>query len=794
MAQERPLIRQLARTIVDVARDASGLVVLFDDDSIVRLDDEGTSIAHVVTIAATGGGVSELLPLADGRLVVRPSAGVLQVVRAEPGGAATLERMTQLGELESFVGVVAHEDGFFAWSKRGLLFAHGGQRHDVRGGQRDTVRGGPRGQSDTVATEHWIERAIVTPHGALTWGFQGWFLVTREGDVVLKGDERFLGATARIGDLLLATSLDGWVALDLTKNTRVEPPTLRGEITRVCVVGDRFVCAREDELVVLDASFAVLDRQRLPWAPKVLAGRGDVVVAATDDDARVGPLGALDRVPLVGRLDGAIAFGDSIALHDQSPELTIWSRRGISTITHDARPWRVRSLGDALATTEADVLRIHRRGVDHGAPRVSAAAGPPIGETIVVNGMLGRRVDEGLVAYPLELPGGARVRVPRDAPYRAPIDVASARHVVELLARRDFERAPLDETLAKLDPWSDGSWDAVVNRHPRDSVGLFLRGLFEGDAAGTSAATSGASTSSSELDSSVEASRETSEADTVASSGDGGTGDAGTGDAGTGADPGLDPRFAIRVLATRTYDRVIRELAWALGRSPLELVAAIRAGRVTFEDALEIPGFTYLGTFECSGKLVVCDPCHRDEPELRADLASVAKGTWHVLVREGVADTAGRIAELVAAHADGLACSADQEVRALIGVDAGIVGIYDHDCPMPDLDTHFETGPFAERGAHSWSGWGDGGYVAYVARVERRVVKVRVPFFDDGAIDRSVLLPTASARTYSPRERFTKDELVAHPKFGVGRVVDAGPDRVEIEFRGERRTLVHGRG
>ncbi|MCU0672152.1 MAG: hypothetical protein MUE69_05095 [Myxococcota bacterium] len=770
MAQERPLIRQLARTIVDVARDTSGLVVLFDDDSIERLDDDGTSIARVATLASTGGGVSELLPLADGRLVVRPSVGVLQVLRTEPGGAATLERMTQLGELESFGGVVAHEDGFFAWSKRGLLFERGGQSY-------------------AVSTEHWIERAIVTPHGALTWGFQGWFLVTRGGDVVLKGDERFLGATARIGDLLLATSFDGWVALDLTKNTRVEPPTLRGEITRVCAVGDRFVCARESELVAFDPSFAVLERQRLPWAPKVLAGRGDFVVAAIDGDARVGPLGALDEVQLVGRLDAALAFGDSIALHDQSPELTIWSRRGISTLTHDARPWRVRSLGDALATTEADVLRVHRPGVDHGAPRVSGAAGPPMGQAIVVNGMLGRRVDEGLVAYSLELPGGTRARVPRDAPYRAAIDATSAHHVVELLARRDFERAPLDEALSKLDPWSHASWDAVVNRHPKDSVGLFLRGLFEGDEP-ASAATSGprsASASISAFDSSVDASLETSDADTVAT-------DATTGDAGTDDDPRLDPRFAIQVLATRTYDRVVAELAWALGRSPLELIAAIRAGRVTFDDALEIPGFTYLGTFECSGKLVVCDPCHRDKPVLRADLANVAKGTWHVLVREGVGDAAGRIAELVASHADGLACSADQEVRALIGVDAGIVGIYDHDCPRPDLDAHFETGPFAGLGAHSRSGWGDGGYVAYVARVDRRVVKVRVPFFDDGAVDRSVLLPTASARTYSPRERFGKDDLVAHPKFGVGRVIEAGPDRVEIEFRGERRTLVHGRG
>lgn len=401
------------------------------------------------------------------------------------------------------------------------------------------------------------------------------------------------------------------------------------------------------------------------------------------------------------------------------------------------------------------------------------------------------------------------MRVPRDAPYRAAIDAASARHVVELLARRDFEHAPLDETLAKLDPWSNASWDAVVNRHPRESVGLLLRGIFGEEEAASSGSSfepsfgssSGASPKADAsrfgVGASADAHTETSETRDDERHETSETSDKRDD---TSETTGTDPRFAIHVLASRTYDRVIRELAWALGRSPLELVAAIRAGRVAFEDALEVPGFTYLGTFECSGKLVVCDPCHRDKPALRAELAGVAKGTWHVLVREGVGATAGRIAELVATHADGLACSADQEVRALIGVDAGIVGIYDPDCPMPDLDTHFETGPFAERGAHSRSGWGDGGYVAYVARVvptgqaDRRVVKVRVPFFDDGAVDRSVLLPTASARTYSPRERFGKDELVSHPKFGVGRVVEAGPDRVEIEFRGERRTLVHGRG
>jgi hypothetical protein len=732
MERERPLVRRLARTIIDVARDASGLVALVGDGALDRLDEHGAPIARIATVPCDP---SELTCLADGRFVVRPGAGVLHVV--QPGaGEPTIERTTDLGELESFVGVIPHEDGYVAWGKRGLLFERGGRRR-------------------AVATEHWIDRALVTPHGALTWSWQGWFLVAPTGEIVLRGEEGFAGTPARIGDLLLAAGARGWVALDLATSTRVEPPPLSGAISHVCAVGGHFVCARGTELLRLDAGFAVVDRDWLPWTPSVLEGRGERLVAAIEGDARVGSFGALDEVPIVGRLDDVVAFGNAIALRARGVELPIWSPRGVTFVSHDAPPQRVRALGDALATLEYDVLRIHRPGVDHGPPQISVAAGPPIGETVVVDGTLGRRVTEGLVAYQLEVRNGMRARVARDAPFRAVIDAEAAARVLEILARRDFERAPLDEALATLDPWSNDARVTIASCHPERSVGLFLRGLF-GSETSTVTNTTGADTS-------------------------------------TGTSTDADPALALRVLATRNYDRFVEELAWALRRSALQLIAAIRAGRVAFDDALEVPGFLYLGTFECGGRLVVCDPCHRDKPELRAELDAAAKGTWHVLVREGVKENAGRVAELVAVHADGLAHAANQRVDALLGVDAGVLGIYDRECPMPNLDQHFETGPFVGRGAHSSSGWGDGGYVAYVARVDRRVVKVRVPFFEDGAVDRSVVLPKSEARTYSPRERFKKDELVAHPKFGVGRVVEAGPDRVEVAFGGERKTLVHGR-
>jgi len=53
----------------------------------------------------------------------------------------------------------------------------------------------------------------------------------------------------------------------------------------------------------------------------------------------------------------------------------------------------------------------------------------------------------------------------------------------------------------------------------------------------------------------------------------------------------------------------------------------------------------------------------------------------------------------------------------------------------------------------------------------------------------------AEARVYAPGERYTIDDIVKHPTFGLGVVVSLpAAQKVEIDFRGGRKLLLHDRG
>ncbi len=52
----------------------------------------------------------------------------------------------------------------------------------------------------------------------------------------------------------------------------------------------------------------------------------------------------------------------------------------------------------------------------------------------------------------------------------------------------------------------------------------------------------------------------------------------------------------------------------------------------------------------------------------------------------------------------------------------------------------------------------------------------------------------AAAKKYSPRETFAVDELVDHMTFGIGLVTAVRHDKVDIAFKADQKTLVHGRG
>jgi hypothetical protein len=53
----------------------------------------------------------------------------------------------------------------------------------------------------------------------------------------------------------------------------------------------------------------------------------------------------------------------------------------------------------------------------------------------------------------------------------------------------------------------------------------------------------------------------------------------------------------------------------------------------------------------------------------------------------------------------------------------------------------------------------------------------------------------ASARRYSPKEKFEVGELVEHPSFGLGVIAATrGIDKVDVAFPGTVKTLLHNRG
>jgi hypothetical protein len=49
------------------------------------------------------------------------------------------------------------------------------------------------------------------------------------------------------------------------------------------------------------------------------------------------------------------------------------------------------------------------------------------------------------------------------------------------------------------------------------------------------------------------------------------------------------------------------------------------------------------------------------------------------------------------------------------------------------------------------------------------------------------------AKKYSPRETFAVDEVMDHPTFGLGIVRAVRHDKVEVAFKSQERTLIHGR-
>ncbi|MDC0706848.1 hypothetical protein POL68_00015 [Stigmatella sp. ncwal1] len=52
----------------------------------------------------------------------------------------------------------------------------------------------------------------------------------------------------------------------------------------------------------------------------------------------------------------------------------------------------------------------------------------------------------------------------------------------------------------------------------------------------------------------------------------------------------------------------------------------------------------------------------------------------------------------------------------------------------------------------------------------------------------------ANAPKYSPKDTYRVDQVIQHPTFGLGLVTIVRGDKVDIVFKSETKTLVHGRG
>lgn len=52
---------------------------------------------------------------------------------------------------------------------------------------------------------------------------------------------------------------------------------------------------------------------------------------------------------------------------------------------------------------------------------------------------------------------------------------------------------------------------------------------------------------------------------------------------------------------------------------------------------------------------------------------------------------------------------------------------------------------------------------------------------------------TAQVSNYNMKSKFEKNTKLQHPKFGMGFIKEAQPDKIEVVFEDEVRTLIHNR-
>jgi hypothetical protein len=409
-----------------------------------------------------------------------------------------------------------------------------------------------------------------------------------------------------------------------------------------------------------------------------------------------------------------------------------------TTLEYDGSLAHAVTVPAGLATSEDDVLHVWRTDVQ-GPESVPLVTDLPIGVPIVLDGS--RLTVEGTQRFSLRVryawSKDSHSRSPQYNAWRTPTTRDEAVVIRDRLLARVFD-GPLPEVAR------EGTYDECTRRLAQmplaETVDLFGKSLF--------------------------------------------------------ASSTLDPETLPYVIQARRA--FLDELADALGTSARQLLACLRARKTKLEPPRIALGFEYLGTFTTSGALVVADPCYlgrKSTPVFElTQKADGLEGLWHAFVRPHAGD-ADRNAELVAVHENAFDVYASDEIGS-IGVDAGCVGVFDKQCPKPNLDYGIDEGIVSGLAVVVSSGYGDGMYPVFVGKSAGKVSKIRAVFIDDAPeVDHFVLQPAgAAAKPYNAKTKFAAGDTIDHVKFGLGAVVRVGADgKIDVRFTDGTRTLIHAK-
>lgn len=239
------------------------------------------------------------------------------------------------------------------------------------------------------------------------------------------------------------------------------------------------------------------------------------------------------------------------------------------------------------------------------------------------------------------------------------------------------------------------------------------------------------------------------------------------------------------------------ELGTAVGVSARVLHAAVQARRLPLVPPRPVPGYDYLGTFLCEGKLDIADPCHLRKtcPMPPAVLAlsypvEALAGTWHVFIRGVPEATFGQNAELAVMHDSGFEVVATERITA-IAVDAGVAGVFARDCPPLDMNALGVEGVVHGRGAYAQSN-GDGVYPVFAGYRKGQFAKLRIAFCE-ASQQSDATVPVRDSKPYAAAATFAVGDAIEHPKFGMGMVMRVAGNKIDVRFGDDLRTLIHGR-